>query len=259
MRRLLLLALLLLCPFVTDAQQNTIVVVSAGGAYSDIRLWMNFEDCGVPPCTAYTIGSDEYTRGDITITFNNGAGLRLVAVLDGSVGLDINAAGPDYAELDVAADDLVNPIEGRIGMKFQYAATTTGNPLIFNARSSDSATRFRLELGAGGTSLRARWDDGTNDTTSGSTSTLSTTTEYCIELTYDATSDTFDILVDSTEEDVTWAGSMLDTGVPNIAVLEFGNSLPSDTGAIYLDTIAISDSATRDLCALFAISEDYPG
>jgi len=219
-------------------------VPSGGTSYPDILLWIGFENC-TSPCTTYTLGSDDYSEGDSTLSFYSDAVLNTDAVNIGINGFD-RAGGSDYIGLDVTSNDIVDGAEGVIGF-YIYVNTWTSGARLFRLEDSTAKDELWCWMQDSDEVYCRLYDNDAGPTFTTSAANIGTGTWYYIEVVWQASSNLFKLYVDDVER----GSSSTSYSAPSFSGIELEIGANSGYSAdFYIDNFAVSNDSTRDLYAL---------
>lgn len=235
---------------------------AAGGDYSDIVFWLNFEtgDNSDP----YTMsGTNEYSAGDTTGTFEN-----QVAVVDtssimttsrvGSYGAFSTHAGDGMA-FDVSSNDIL-PQSFRIAVWFEVDPFAAYQNLIYA-----TGTNVILEISTTGTTelkVQYTWATSQNVSVITTDASLVAGTTYCVEVILDSTESSEDITVKVDGVTASDGGLVYADQSPFDAISAWTamKVISGGDGADYwIGKTIISNDISRDLYTDFDTVVNYPG
>lgn len=254
---------------ITD--KHKAVIARSTEDFSDILFWFNAENCGSPPCTAYTLhASNEYTLfGDTTATFLGDAAINATANCGiDTYGLDATDDDSTYGDLirfDVSSNDDQVPNDGRILIVFK---TTVCNDDIGMFRVENTTDNDWIAFRTDATNdFYLVYNDaiGTKDLTS-TGADCQNNTVYALEIIYDSSqaggSDILKIRSNGSE-------IASDTTLTMAGIFATGKTMRFDIGnhvnfvdqVCYVKAIIWSNDTTRDLYDLFITRgiHNYPG
>lgn len=249
----LLSCLLLMAPIIVQAP-------SGEESYADIKIWMNFENCGGSPCTGnYSIGSSECSDAGTTWTVSGSGQVSTTASMGtGTYGAEMDVTATDYyQEYNASVDNMWDRTSGRVGSHVRFDSTVPdpSNFWYFSIRAGADDRLWGRTLDVSGTQEWEAWwvyNNSTQATCTTSGFGVAADTTYYFEIAYDAGigdgSDELIIYVDGVAE----ATCNTETMTP----------MDSDAGYIeigrdsWIDNFRVSTDPDRDLYATASTESD---
>jgi hypothetical protein len=239
MKKLLILLILILTPFLADARALMMTsggVAAAGTTYPDITMWLNFEanDTADP----YTMGASD-CGFDTTGTFVSGATIAGTGCKVGTYCLSL-PSGNDAMTFTMPA-----MTKGRIG--FWYYMTTWANSVPILKWYVDASNYFFLRSSTSD-ELQIRWTIGASNETEtiSSTLTLVVGAWRFIEVAWDTSlgvTDYIDVYVDGTRY-INDVGALTGLGASTLQIGDIAENADLDS---FYDNFIVSNDPTRDL------------
>ena len=211
---------------------------AAGAAYSDITFWWRCEG------TTFS-GTDDHSAGDDTPTANSAVAINTNHPMVGANAIEVPSGGDSYS---FASASIVDGSSGTLAFWWHsYLGEWASGQFL-----------FRIETGSGDYLALAMYETDRlrfywNGTTFTTTATYLVATDYFIQVAFDVTTNTVQLIVNNSAD--------IDTTGTAISALTVDTIYWGSEGGgadYYIDNIMVSNDFERDFYPLRATAA-YPG